>query len=88
MTVEMIVYGLLKIFIGLSILLVYLRLTHGSQAGPQTPIDTIGNFVIGGVLGGVLYSTQICHLHGVYAVHDSAAERGDHEDSFSAYGGA
>ena len=59
MTVEMIVYGLLKIFIGLSILLVYLRLTHGSQAGPQTPIDTIGNFVIGGVLGGVLYSTQI-----------------------------
>ena len=59
MTVEMIVYGLLKIFIGLSILLVYLRLTHGSQAGPQTPIDTIGNFVIGGVFGGVLYSTQI-----------------------------
>ena len=59
MTVEMIVYGLLKIFIGLSILLVYLRLTHRSQAGHQTPIDTIGNFVIGGVLGGVLYSTQI-----------------------------
>ena len=59
MTVETIVYGLLKIFVGLSILLVYLRLTHGSQAGPQTPIDTIGNFVIGGVLGGVLYSTQI-----------------------------
>lgn len=59
MTFEMIVVGLLKIFVGLSILLVYLRLTHGSQAGPQTPIDTIGNFVIGGVLGGVLYSTQI-----------------------------
>lgn len=37
MTVEMIVYGLLKIFIGLSILLVYLRLTHGSQAGPPDP---------------------------------------------------
>ena len=59
MTVEMIVDGLLKIFCGLIILLVYLRLTHGSQAGPQTPIDTIGNFVIGGVFGGVLYSTQI-----------------------------
>ena len=45
MTVEMIVYGLLKIFVGLIILLVYLRLTHRSQAGHQTPIDTIGNFV-------------------------------------------
>ena len=59
MTVEMIVDGLLKIFVGLIILLVYLRLTHRSQAGHQTPIDTIGNFVIGGVFGGVLYSTQI-----------------------------
>ncbi|OFJ76217.1 hypothetical protein HMPREF2845_03830 [Rothia sp. HMSC065B04] len=59
MTVEMIVDGLLKIFIGLIILLVYLRLTHRSQAGHQTPIDTIGNFVIGGVFGGVLYSKQI-----------------------------
>ena len=59
MTVETIVYGLLKIFVGLIIILVYLRLTHRSQAGHQTPIDTIGNFVIGGVLGGVLYSTQI-----------------------------
>ena len=49
MTVEMIVYRLLKIFVGLIILLVYLRLTHRSQAGHQTPIDTIGNFVIGGV---------------------------------------
>lgn len=44
MTVEMIVDGLLKIFVGLIILLVYLRLTHRSQAGHQTPIDTIGNF--------------------------------------------
>lgn len=59
MTVEMIVDGLLKIFVGLIILLVYLRLTHRSQAGHQTPIDTIGNFVIGGVFGGVLYSEQI-----------------------------
>lgn len=33
MTVEMIVDGLLKIFVGLIILLVYLRLTHRSQAG-------------------------------------------------------
>lgn len=59
MTVETIVDGLLKIFCGLIIILVYLRLTHSSQAGHQTPIDTIGNFVIGGLLGGVLYSTQI-----------------------------
>lgn len=59
MTVETVVDGLLKIFFGLIILLVYLRLTHRSQAGHQTPIDTIGNFVIGGVFGGVLYSTQI-----------------------------
>lgn len=54
MTVETIVDGLLKIFCGLIIILVYLRLTHSSQAGHQTPIDTIGNFVIGGLLGGVL----------------------------------
>lgn len=59
MTIEMIADGLLKIFFGLIIILVYLRLTHRSQTGHQTPIDTIGNFVIGGVLGGVLYSNQI-----------------------------
>ena len=59
MTVEMVVDGLLKIFFGLIIILVYLRLTHRSQAGHQTPIDTIGNFVIGGLIGGVLYSEQI-----------------------------
>lgn len=59
MTVEMVVDGLLKIFFGLVIILVYLRLTHRSQAGHQTPIDTIGNFVIGGLIGGVLYSKQI-----------------------------
>ena len=59
MTVEMVTDGLLKIFFGLVIILVYLRLTHRSQAGHQTPIDTIGNFVIGGLIGGVLYSEQI-----------------------------
>ncbi len=59
MTVEMVIDGLLKIFFGLVIILVYLRLTHRSQAGHQTPIDTIGNFVIGGLIGGVLYSKQI-----------------------------
>lgn len=59
MTVETVVDGLLKIFFGLIIILVYLRLTHRSQAGHQTPIDTIGNFVIGGLIGGVLYSEQI-----------------------------
>ena len=83
---------MLKIFVGLIILLVYLRLTHRSQAGHQTPIDTIGNFVIGGVSGGVLYSEQISLfyfvIYMVFTLHDSAVERGDHEDSFSAYGGA
>lgn len=37
MTVEIIVYRLLKIFVGLIILLVYLRLTHRSQAGRPDP---------------------------------------------------
>lgn len=54
MTVEMIVYRLLKIFVGLIILLVYLRLTHRSQAGHQTPIDTIGN------LSSVVCSVACC----------------------------
>ena len=63
MTIEMVIDGLLKIFFGLIIILVYLRLTHRSQASYQTPIDTIGNFVIGGVIGGVLYSSSISLLY-------------------------
>ena len=76
MTVEMIVYRLLKIFVGLIILLVYLRLTHRSQAGHQPRLTPLVIFVIGWCVRwrGCTASRLACFyfviLHGVYAVHD------------------
>lgn len=49
----------LKIFIGFTIVIGYFFLTGKNQLSKMTPIDFVGNFIIGGVIGGVLYTTDI-----------------------------
>ena len=63
--------GVLKIICGLLIIGVYLSLTNKAQAQNQTPIDFMGNFVLGGIIGGVLYSNTISL--GYYIVYLIAA---------------
>lgn len=52
-------YVLLKFIIGFSIVLAHLNLSGKTQLSQMTPVDFIGNFVIGGIIGGVIYNEDI-----------------------------
>ena len=45
-----------KLLIGLTLIVLYLRLTGKQQTAQLTPIDFIGNFILGGIIGGVVYN--------------------------------
>ena len=54
-------YGLVlvKFIIGFVIVITHLNLSGKTQLSQMTPIDFIGNFVLGGIIGGVIYSDSI-----------------------------
>lgn len=54
-------YGLvlLKFVIGFIIVITHLNLSGKTQLSQMTPVDFIGNFVLGGIIGGVIYSDSI-----------------------------
>lgn len=54
-------YGLVlvKFIIGFMIVITHLNLSGKTQLSQMTPIDFIGNFVLGGIIGGVIYSDSI-----------------------------
>ncbi|PWC13199.1 hypothetical protein B4923_08215 [Brenneria roseae subsp. americana] len=54
-------YGfvLLKFIIGFIIVIAHLNFSGKTQLSQMTPVDFIGNFVLGGVIGGVIYSDSI-----------------------------
>lgn len=54
-------YGwvLLKFLTGFVIVITHLNLSGKTQLSQMTPVDLIGNFVIGGIIGGVIYSDAI-----------------------------
>lgn len=54
-------YGfiLVKFFIGFVIVITHLNFSGKTQLSQMTPVDFIGNFVLGGVIGGVIYSDSI-----------------------------
>lgn len=45
--------------IGFTIILTHLNLSGKTQLSQMTPVDFIGNFVLGGIIGGVIYSDAI-----------------------------
>lgn len=51
-------YSLLvfKLLIGFSLIATYLFLSGKTQLTQQSPLDMIGNFIIGGAMGGTIYS--------------------------------
>ncbi len=49
----------LKLLIGFIILIIHLNLSGKTQLSQMTPIDFIGNFILGGIIGGVIYSDTI-----------------------------
>ena len=48
-----------KLLIGITLIVLYLRLTGKQQTAQLTPIDFIGNFILGGTIGGVIYNHTI-----------------------------
>lgn len=48
-----------KLLIGFIVLIFHLNATGKTQLSQMTPIDFIGNFVLGGIIGGVIYSDTI-----------------------------
>ena len=45
-----------KLLIGVTLIVLHLRLTGKKQTVQLTPIDFIGNFILGGIIGGVIYN--------------------------------
>nr|ELR5135947.1 DUF421 domain-containing protein [Providencia rettgeri] len=50
---------ILKFIIGFAIVITHMNLSGKTQLSQMTPIDFIGNFVLGGIIGGVIYSDII-----------------------------
>ena len=48
-----------KLLIGIILIVLHLRLTGKQRTVQLTPIDFIGNFILGGVIGGVIYNHAI-----------------------------
>ena len=48
-----------KLLIGVTLIVLHLRLTGKQQMVQLTPIDFIGNFILGGIIGGVIYNHAI-----------------------------
>lgn len=48
-----------KLLIGITLIVLHLRLTGKQQTIQLTPIDFIGNFILGGIIGGVIYNHAI-----------------------------
>lgn len=50
---------ILKFIIGFGIIIAYFYLTGKNQLSKMTTIDLVGNFILGGIVGGVIYNTDI-----------------------------
>ena len=61
MTASLLSYGniAIKLAVGLIGFLWVLRTTNRCQLAQMTPVDLIGNFVMGGIIGGVIYNQDI-----------------------------
>ncbi|CCP07651.1 hypothetical protein BN440_2635 [Erwinia amylovora MR1] len=58
---NMIYYAIVltKFIIGFFVVISHLNFSGKTQLSQMTPVDFIGNFVLGGIIGGVIYSDAI-----------------------------
>lgn len=52
-------YTSIKLFTGFAVIILYLKLTNKSQLTEFTPIDFIGNLILGGIIGEMIYNPEI-----------------------------
>ena len=48
-----------KFIIGFAVVIFYFNQSGKTQLSQMTPIDLIGNFILGGIIGGVIYTDSI-----------------------------
>lgn len=56
---EYYVMVLVKFLIGFLIVILHLNFSGKTQMNQMSPVDFIGNFVLGGIIGGVIYNQDI-----------------------------
>ena len=49
----------LRLAIGLLAVIVYMNLLGRMQLAPQSGVDQIGNYILGGILGGIIYNLDL-----------------------------
>ncbi|RUT24521.1 hypothetical protein C0V97_09200 [Asaia sp. W19] len=54
---------ILKLVIGFSLIISYLNITGRNQIAMMSAVDLVGNFILGGVVGGILYNDKLPILH-------------------------
>ncbi|GBR48434.1 DUF421 domain-containing protein [Gluconobacter roseus] len=54
---------LLKVIIGMTVIIGYLNTTGRNQISMMTSVDLVGNFVLGGVVGGIIYNDTLPITH-------------------------
>lgn len=50
---------LIRLAVGLLALIVYMNLLGRMQLAPQSAVDQIGNYILGGILGGIIYNLDL-----------------------------
>ena len=60
---EYLIIVVCKIVIGFAIVIAHLNFSGKTQLAQMTPIDFFGNFVLGAVIGGVIYNNEISMLY-------------------------
>ena len=58
----------MKLIVGMIGILAFLRITGKAQMGQLTPLDTVSAFVIGALVGGVLYNPDMTTWHLIFAL--------------------
>ena len=58
----------MKLIVGMIGILAFLRITGKAQMGQLTPLDTVNAFVIGALVGGVLYNPDMTTWHLIFAL--------------------
>lgn len=58
----------MKLIVGMIGILAFLRITGKAQMGQLTPLDTVSAFVLGALVGGVLYNPDMTIWHLIFAL--------------------
>lgn len=59
MTFHLLLHMILRLCFGFACLVIYMNILGKMQLAPSSPIDQIGNYVLGGIIGGLIYNLEL-----------------------------